>query len=88
MRLYRTSFVVTVTVDEAEVNQTHCNWQGSMADAATARREAKSEGYQDVQTEEIDVPTQKQNLLEFLNEHATTVSEPEDEDEDEEEEEE
>jgi hypothetical protein len=71
MRLYRTSFVEPAG-DEGKTIVC-CNWQGSLADAATARREAKSEGYEDVKTEEVDVPTQKAPLLDFLNENATII---------------
>jgi hypothetical protein len=80
MRLYRTSYVEPAGDDSA--GGTYCNWQGSMADAASARREAKTEGYEDVQTEEIDVPTQKAALLDFLNANATVMPDvPEEEEE-------
>lgn len=45
-------------------------WSGSQADAGKHRKELKSQNYKGVGTEEVDVPTKKQELLDWLNANA------------------
>jgi hypothetical protein len=50
-------------------------WTGSQAEAATLRKEARqTTGYvpNSIQTEIIDVPTKKQELIKFLNKKIVT----------------
>ncbi len=42
-------------------------WDGSQADASKRRVELRREGLKPVETEEVEVPTNKAGLLEFLN---------------------
>lgn len=44
-------------------------WAGSQADAASARKQLGTEGFRrmEIATHEVDVPTGKTGLLEFLN---------------------
>ena len=44
-------------------------WAGSQAEAASARKEFIAEGYKraEMDTHDIDVPTNKEGLLQFLN---------------------
>lgn len=62
MKLYRQS--VTFANNR---NDTH--WAGSQAEAAAKRAAWTKEGAKrnDIQTDEVDVPTDKKGLLEFLN---------------------
>jgi hypothetical protein len=60
MKLYKTTGeqdkVVTKTV-----------WSGSLADASKARVAMKAEKLTNVGTAEVEVPTDKQGLLKYLN---------------------
>lgn len=60
MKLYRT---ITATPDPKET------WAGSQAEAATQRKAFNQSGVRrdDIVTVEVDVPTDKKGLLEFLN---------------------
>ena len=44
-------------------------WVGTQSDAGKARKELVAEGFKraEIQTEEVDVPTNKEGLLAFLN---------------------
>lgn len=44
-------------------------WVGSQAEAAAARASFTSDGHKraDIETKEVDVPTDKKGLIEFLN---------------------
>lgn len=44
-------------------------WAGSQSDAAKARKELIADGFKraELLTEDIDVPTNKEGLLDFLN---------------------
>jgi len=64
MKLYRTSH-------SADYHVHH--WDGTQADAAKRRKELKTNGCRDIETKEIDVPTDKQGLLAWLNENCTGV---------------
>lgn len=62
MRLYKT----TANADES----TLVRWSGTQADAASERRifnSTKKIPRDSITTEEVEVPTNKQGLLEFLN---------------------
>lgn len=67
MRLYKTTYVAPGE------GVTRINWSGTQADAREDRKELKSSGYDDIETEEVDVPTSKAELLEFLNENCAIV---------------
>ena len=62
MKLYR----ITATQDDE--NHTAV-WVGSQADAGKARKELVAKGFKraEINTEEVDVPTNKEGLLAFLN---------------------
>lgn len=64
MKLYRTS-----GVDHDDDIQ--YRWTGTQADAKSTLKSMKEEGYQDVENEDVDVPTSKSELLAWLNENAT-----------------
>lgn len=61
MRLYKT------TASNGDGIQTR--WAGSQAEAATNRKAFVGMGFKraEVETEEVEVPTNKTGLLEFLN---------------------
>lgn len=61
MRLYR------ITAKNDARNQTH--WVGSQAEASAHRKQLTAEGFKraEITTEELDVPTDKKGLLDFLN---------------------
>lgn len=60
MKLYR----VSANADVQKVV-----WVGTQSDAAKIRKELVSDGFKraELSTEEVDVPTNKEGLLEFLN---------------------
>lgn len=62
MKLYRIS-----ATQDAEVKEVV--WVGSQSDAAKARKELIEDGFKraELLTEDIDVPTNKEGLLDFLN---------------------
>ena len=66
MKLYKTT--TTRTANEADVDN-GVRWSGSQADAATDRKTFVSAGFKrvEVDTVEVDVPTDKKGLLAFLN---------------------
>jgi hypothetical protein len=63
MKLYRTKAWSGDTANE-------CVWDGTQASATKTRKELKQRGFNDVETEDIDVPTSKPELLEWLNEQS------------------
>lgn len=68
MRLYR----VRVTAGD-ENNPVHTKWAGTQGDASSTRKELCSEHglgprSSEVTIEQVEVPTDKAGLLEFLNE--------------------
>mgnify|MGYP000005144360 FL=1 len=67
MRLYK----ITATPNTGREDQftTQTNWVGSQADAASVRKSLVDDGWKRVEilTEEIDVPTNKDGLIKFLN---------------------
>lgn len=62
MKLY----LITATTEDSK---THVIWGGSQTEAAGARKEMLARGAtrKDTKTYEIDVPTNKEGLLQFLN---------------------
>ena len=64
MKLYR---ITAANGTTAEVE--HVIWAGSQADAAKARKELGGHGYKraDIETEDVEVPTKKEELIAFLN---------------------
>jgi hypothetical protein len=60
MKLYQTT--AQTGADSFKVS-----WNGSGADASKQRSAFKKEGLKSVSTEEIDVPTNKTDLLAWLN---------------------
>lgn len=71
MKLYKT----TVTRPLANPGEPFkkVSWQGTQADAASARKKAMDDGAKraDVSTDDIDVPTDKTGLLAWLNANVT-----------------
>jgi hypothetical protein len=69
MKLY----LITATFDEGNTHQT---WGGSQADAAAARKAFLAEGAKrkDLSTYEVEVPTGKTDLLQFLNDYQGSAS--------------
>lgn len=47
-------------------------WVGTQADAAAEKKRLKGLNSQDIDVKDIDVPTDKQGLLRFLNEGKTS----------------
>ena len=64
MRLYKTDY----RDDEITEPTDKKAWDGTLADASKRRVTLKKEGYRDIASKEIDVPTDKAGLLAFLNE--------------------
>lgn len=62
MKLY----LITATTEDSK---THVIWGGSQNDAASARKEMLARGAtrKDIKTYEVDVPTGKEGLMQFLN---------------------
>lgn len=48
-------------------------WSGSAADASKQRTAFKKEGLKGVSTEDVDIPTNKAELLDFLNANAVVA---------------
>lgn len=65
MRLYKT-IGVNITVKMRRIK-----WSGTQVDARADRKALKEEGFGEPDTQEVDVPTDKQGLLAWLNENAT-----------------
>lgn len=68
MKLYRTSY----TDDEFEAQGLPTRrsvWHGTQADAAAVRKAMKSDGMRQIDTEDIDVPTDKSGLIAWLNDN-------------------
>lgn len=65
MKLYCTTYIDDGAPDGQMFAQ---KWNGTQADAGRTRKWAKAEGMRNVDTKEVDVPTSKAALLEWLNE--------------------
>lgn len=67
MRLYKTTFLD----DAADPGRNECaSWAGTQAEAASDRKKHKTAGMREIETEEVDVPTDKKGLLQFLSQWA------------------
>jgi hypothetical protein len=58
--------------DTVESARTASKWVGTQADAAAEKKRMKSVGIGNPDVKDIDVPTDKQGLLRFLNEGKTS----------------
>lgn len=69
MKFYKVSAVASVQ-DESPDSATH--WVGTQSDAAAARKKLAADGFKrvEIKTDEIDVPTDKAGLLDWLNKNA------------------
>lgn len=68
MRLYQT------TGDQPVMTGPTVVWAGSAADASKQRSALKKDGFKGVSTEEYDIPTNKTDLLAFLNSNKVVLS--------------
>ncbi len=59
-------YLITATTEDSK---THVIWGGSQSAAASARKEMLARGAtrKDIKTYEVDVPTGKEGLMQFLN---------------------
>lgn len=70
MKLYKTTAcVISAVNDVQDAKTTTVTWNGSQAEASAVRAAAVRDGAKrkDVETEAVDVPTDKTGLLAFLN---------------------
>lgn len=70
MKLYKTTVKRLTTLNSIpDVTQITTTWNGSQAEASAVRAAAVRDGAKrkDVETETVDVPTDKAGLLGFLN---------------------
>lgn len=66
MKLYR---IAAIRSTNSETPDSEIHWVGSQADAAKKRKELVSSGFKraEIETVEVDVPTDKAGLLVWLN---------------------
>lgn len=66
MRLYK---IIAVMPDEIDASENRTHWVGSLTDATARRKGLALEGFarKEIETVEVDVPTDKTGLLAFLN---------------------
>jgi hypothetical protein len=74
MKLYRTDFIDDAyTPPPVSVNSEGTYrlsaWTGTQADATACRKTLLLEGMRDIKTYEVDVPTSKSPLIEWLNDN-------------------
>lgn len=69
MKLYRT-YAVTAALNDDERTKVS-KWDGTQADASARRKALKGMACTDVETKEVDVPTDKPGLLAWLNANVT-----------------
>ena len=71
MKLYRVSAPPHGTGDDTTARPGHVGWFGSEAECGTERKRLVSSGIKraDIETETIDIPTDKKGLLAWLNEN-------------------
>lgn len=64
-------YLVTADIENHEETGTKSKWVVSQSDAAGARKELIEQGAKrkDLKTFELDIPTDKAGLLEFLNDY-------------------
>lgn len=69
MKLYRTNYIDDVLnedkKDTTEMLMSH--WSGTQADAALRRKNMKTDGMRQIETIDVDFPTDKAGLLNWLN---------------------
>lgn len=66
MKLYKTTYID----DQAEkdgLNPIRAVWHGTQAQAAAARKMMHSDGMREIETEGVEVPTDKAGLIAYLN---------------------
>lgn len=68
MRLYKISAIRSAD-SNSELPDSEINWVGSLADASAKRKQLALEGWsrKEIETQEIDVPTDKAGLMAYLN---------------------
>lgn len=66
MKLYR---ITALNTSHGQTPDSELHWVASKAEAASKRKELVASGFKraEINTEEIDVPTDKKGLLGFLN---------------------
>jgi hypothetical protein len=66
MRLYK---IIATNTNGEDLPDREIHWVGSKAEGVQARKKLYDEGWRrkDVEETEVDVPTDKAGLLEFLN---------------------
>ena len=66
MRLYKITALNTSHGDTPDIDVT---WVGSLAEASAQRKKLTIDGFarKEIETEEVDVPTDKAGLIGFLN---------------------
>lgn len=66
MRLYK---ITALNTSRGDAPDSDITWVGSQTDAAAKRKQLTAEGFtrKEIETEEIDVPTDKAGLMAFLN---------------------
>lgn len=63
MKLYH------ITVYDGETDERQGHWYGTQADWRKALKQFKSDNFDIVLSEPVDVPTDKPGLMKFLNDH-------------------
>lgn len=69
MKLYKT--VGYAEQDRGDASNWIAAWDGTQADATACRKKMKADGLKDIETKDVDVPTNKAGLLAWLNENVT-----------------
>lgn len=66
MKLYK---ITATGTPDSETPDSETHWVGTQADAASKRKKLLTDGYKraNIDTDEVDVPTDKAGLLKFLN---------------------
>ena len=61
--------IIAIRSTDSEAPDSEIHWVGSQADAAKKRKELVSSGFKraEIETVEVDVPTDKAGLLAWLN---------------------
>lgn len=67
MKLYRTTYTYTATVNDSVETTRFTQWTGNQSDAGKLRAAGRKLKAKDVATQEVDVMTNKDGLLAFLN---------------------
>ena len=66
MRLYK---ITALNTSHGDTPDSDVTWVGSLAEASTQRKKLTIDGFarKEIETEEVDVPTDKAGLIGFLN---------------------